>query len=440
MFRLIRLRKSTFFQQQSEDPPGCQICDQDQDGQYEDLVESGIVLQFLDLCGNDHGPGSRYEDHGADRYHGVDEVITEYLDQGMEGIGGHYPHHRLKPAVSHKPGRGLPGCVHLGEGILHHQVRRREIVHDVTDDDDNYSFEIDSNPSTEKDRTCTIKFIAKNRTESAEASITITQLKKPFVAINDGENLTIESGNYGDSFVTADITVKCNQSTYESSLEEGKTWISITEDNDDSLSISANINNSVNERTANITVTTTDSYDSAEDTITITQSGRTPVIIETDLGDGFTSEDSNVSYPYPFKYHIISINNNWDSDVLKWKLLEKGVDDNYSEVDLSSESEWDISIIESTEPNYVSDINITINNTTDTTIERYLVLLVYNGEENSEGVELVSGKPGVDYSNLNNFVGDDYEYKYLIKQTPASEPSTRTVQKSSIKPKQKNNK
>ena len=111
-----------------------QVGGQDQQGQHKHLVILVDVLQLLDLGGEDHGAGPGQEDQGADGDHGVDEVIAEGLDEAGRGVGGHHPEDGLGPAVPHEHGGGLPPCVHLGQGVLHHQVGGGEIVDDVTQD------------------------------------------------------------------------------------------------------------------------------------------------------------------------------------------------------------------------------------------------------------------------------------------------------------------
>ena len=113
---------------------GRQIGGQDQQGQHEHLIEAVDILQLLDHGGEHHGAGPGDEDQGADGDHGVDEIVAEDFNETGQGVGRHHPQDGLEPAVPHEHSSGLPPGVHFGQGVLHHQIGRREVVYDVAQD------------------------------------------------------------------------------------------------------------------------------------------------------------------------------------------------------------------------------------------------------------------------------------------------------------------
>ena len=120
--------------QAGEEPLGDQVSGQDQQGEDEHLVEAVHVLQLLDHGGENHGPGPGDENEGADGDHGIDEVVAEHLDETGQSVGGDHPEDGLEPAVPHEHGCGFPAGVHLGQGVLHHQIGGGEVVDDVAQD------------------------------------------------------------------------------------------------------------------------------------------------------------------------------------------------------------------------------------------------------------------------------------------------------------------
>lgn len=66
--------------------------------------------------------------------HGIDEVVAEHLDETGQSVGGDHPEDGLEPAVPHEHGCGFPASVHLGQGVLHHQIGGGEVVDDVAQD------------------------------------------------------------------------------------------------------------------------------------------------------------------------------------------------------------------------------------------------------------------------------------------------------------------
>ena len=110
---------------------GGQVCAENQQGQHKNFIEFIDILKLLDFGCQNHGAGAGDKDQGADGNHGIDEIVAEYLQKAGKGIGGHDPEDGFRPAVAHEPGSGFPACVHFGERIFHHQVRRGKVVHNI---------------------------------------------------------------------------------------------------------------------------------------------------------------------------------------------------------------------------------------------------------------------------------------------------------------------
>lgn len=80
------------------------------------------MLQFFDLCGDDHGAGAGDEDDCTDGDHGVDEIVIKNFQQSSEGVGRNNPNYRLKPAVAHELGRTFPRGIQFFQAVFHHQI------------------------------------------------------------------------------------------------------------------------------------------------------------------------------------------------------------------------------------------------------------------------------------------------------------------------------
>ena len=199
-------------------------------------------------------------------------------------------------------------------------------ITDVTDDD-NYSFEISSNTNTEKDRTCTIKFIAENRTKSAEDFITITQVKKPNITLKTNDNIyeiPASSDTKGEGEIEVNFVVDSNTNNDFTitalSGEEDPNWKEISNKTSTGFTVTIQPYNTTDkERVLDITVkTSNNSEEEATDKKSITQKPRTEVSIFTNY-----SASDKVLLPVEQTTPVnisFNLNDSWSSDSISAEL------------------------------------------------------------------------------------------------------------------------
>ena len=265
-------------------------------------------------------------------------------------------------------------------------------ITDVTDND-NYSFKIDPNTDTKKDRTCTINFIAENRTGSAEDSITITQVKKPNITLKTDDNIyEIPASSDTEGEIEVDFVVEPNTNNDFTITLDGNdiesNWAKTSNKTSTGFTVIIQPYNTTEfERVLDITVKTSNDFnEEATDKKSITQKPRTEVGIVTNY-DATVDDNGEVSLPVEQTTPVnisFNLNDSWSSDSISAE-LQKISDDSTVTFPVD---DWSLSNIDESDPElgYNHSVLLTVGtNETSTKLGCILVISVKNENEEKVG-------------------------------------------------------